>query len=493
MKWIHPGPGGRLCLLLLLLPAPAAAPQKRAPRPRPVSSLLLLKVKKAHLGTGKVLSPAAILVRRGWIQAVGKDLVPPKGAKVLDLGDLEAAPGLVDPWALTFLSPSDRKINHGPGEPTASGLVRLRPGQARELLRSGVTLLCVTPPGPDGPGPGLTVVSPSSSGAPRVLRPLAALVIRFSKAGPRDPLAPLKAYKSLKKAFEKARDYKKKRDRARKEEKEYQKKWKDYLEALKKLHLGKKKKPGKGKGAPPGKAQGKGSKPASRPAGPPASRKEGPRSRPAGKGRAKAASQKPGKPPVRPKRPAPFKADPAQEALAAALEKKIPVRIEAHTRLEVKKALQLAWEFELRAVLVEPWEVEKEDLDRASLMKVVVLYGPLDRPALPFGKLGFRPGLLSLWTKAGCPVALGTRGVLSPRFLRDQAALARSMGLTAGRALQAVTLAAARASGVENLAGSLEKGKRADILFFAGDPADPSLPPKRVMVGGRFLHKEVRL
>ncbi len=470
----HKGPGapGRLLPALFLFPflALPALPQKRTPFRR-FGAPLLIRVKKAYLGTGKVLAPASLLVARGRIQAVGKSLPPPKGAKVLDLRDLVAAPGLVDPWALTFLAPSDRRGTHGPADPTARGLVRLRPSQARDLLRSGVTALCVAPPGPDGVGPAPAAVSPASSGLPRILRAPSALEIRFSQAGStRDPLAPLRVYKSLKKAFEKAKEYKKKRDQAQKEEKEYQKKWKEYLAALKKRRGKKKKTP----------AKAAGSRPSSRPAK-------------KAKGKKPSAPSKPGKPPVRPKRPAPFKTDPAQEPLAAALEGKIPVRIEAHTALEVKKALQLAWEFELRAVLVEPWEVDPEDLDRACRMGVTVLYGPLDRPEPGYGLLGFRPRLLSLWARAGCPVALGTRGVLSPRFLRDQAALACSMGLTPAQALQAVTQAAARAAGVEDLAGSLEKGKRADILFFAGDPLDPALPPERVMAGGRFLPKEVRL
>ena len=480
MNWKPTGPKGPwpgvspLLLPLLALPLPA---QKR-PSPGKSGLPLLIQVKKAHLGTGKVLSPASILVGRGKILAVGKHLVPPKGARRVDLGNLEAAPGLVDPWALTFLAPSDRRRSHGPAEPTARGLVRLRPSQARDLLLSGVTALCVTPPAGGGLGPSSAGVAPTPSGPPRLLQPLAALAIRFSQAGPSDPLAPLKVYQSLKKAFEKAKKYKEKRDRARREERAYRKKWKAYLAALRKAHS--KKKPASRKA--PGRTS-------SRPSSKRARRAS---SRPA-PSRGKGKASRGGSPPARPKRPVPFKIDPVQEVLAAALDKKIPVRFEAHTALEVKKALQLAWEFELRPVLVEPWEVDGSDLERASRMGVTVLYGPLDRPDPGFGQPGFRPALLQLWIRAGCPLALGTRGVLSPRFLRDQASLARSMGLTPTQALQAVTLWAARASGMEKWVGSLEKGKRADILFFAGDPADPTLAPARVMVGGRFLAKEVRL
>jgi len=421
-------------------------------------------------------------VARGKIRAVAPSLRAPKGARLLDLGDMEAAPGLVDPWTSTFLAPSDLKKSHGPEASTASGLVRLRPSQARELLRAGVTLLAVTPAGKDGLGPQAALAAPDPTGVPQVLRAPSALQVRFSQAGPKqNPLAPLQLYQSLEKSFQKAKDYRKKRDQARKAEKEYRKKWRDYLEALKRLR---KSSPGK----TPGKA------PATRPASSPASK---PSSRPASRRAAKASAPakkggKPAKAPVRPKRPAPFKTDPTLEVLAAALEGKIPVRFEAHTALEVKKALQLAWKFRLKTVLVEPWEIDPEDLPRAAELKAVVLYGPLDRPRPAFGEPGFRPALLSRWTAAGLPVALGTRGVLAPRFLRDQAALARSLGLSRSRALQAVTQAAARAAGAASLAGSLEAGKRADILFFRGDPTDPSIPPERIMVGGRFLPKEAR-
>lgn len=66
-------------------------------------------------------------------------------------------------------------------------------------------------------------------------------------------------------------------------------------------------------------------------------------------------------------------------------------------------------------------------------------------------------------------------------------------GLDRKIALRAVTLEPAELLGVEKHVGSLEKGKDANLLFFSGDPLEPSTKLEAVMLDGKFVHGEVSL
>ena len=60
------------------------------------------------------------------------------------------------------------------------------------------------------------------------------------------------------------------------------------------------------------------------------------------------------------------------------------------------------------------------------------------------------------------------------------------------RALEAVTLAPARALGVADAAGSLEPGKLADVVVWSGDPFEYSSRADLVLIGGREVPQTSR-
>lgn len=68
--------------------------------------------------------------------------------------------------------------------------------------------------------------------------------------------------------------------------------------------------------------------------------------------------------------------------------------------------------------------------------------------------------------------------------LRLTAAVAVRDGLDAALARRALTSVPARLLGVENEAGALAAGKRADLVVFGGDPLDLSAPVRLVLAGG---------
>ncbi len=97
-------------------------------------------------------------------------------------------------------------------------------------------------------------------------------------------------------------------------------------------------------------------------------------------------------------------------------------------------------------------------------------------------------------------VRAGAKLALTPRFdtvqshrewLPDIGRLI-GQGLSREAALAAVTLEAARALGLEKELGSLEKEKTANIVFWNGDPFEPSSRVQAVMLGGEFVVGEVK-
>ena len=92
-------------------------------------------------------------------------------------------------------------------------------------------------------------------------------------------------------------------------------------------------------------------------------------------------------------------------------------------------------------------------------------------------------------------VRAGAKLVLTPRqeseqgfrdWLPDVGRLV-GQGLSREAALAAVTLEAARALGLEERLGSLEKEKSANIVFWSGDPLEPSSRVEAVMLAGKFV------
>ena len=72
--------------------------------------------------------------------------------------------------------------------------------------------------------------------------------------------------------------------------------------------------------------------------------------------------------------------------------------------------------------------------------------------------------------KAGVPVAMGTDGGLETGWQPSEMANMVEFGMTPMQSLEASTLKAAEALGLDHLVGSLEVDKQADLLVVDGDP-----------------------
>ena len=75
-----------------------------------VHPILLHAARLIELNTGRVISPAEVLVEGERISAVGPSVPHPAGTEVLDLGDRTLMPGLIDAHVHLFLHPGEEDL-----------------------------------------------------------------------------------------------------------------------------------------------------------------------------------------------------------------------------------------------------------------------------------------------------------------------------------------------------------------------------------------------
>lgn len=170
------------------------------------------------------------------------------------------------------------------------------------------------------------------------------------------------------------------------------------------------------------------------------------------------------------------------EALQPVLEGKLPLVLNAHRAADIVQALRFASEEKLRLVIVggsEAWLVTDE-LKRAS---VPVLLVPSELVPGSFEQLRTRDDVATKLEKAGVRVGIACSD-RSRRRLRQEAGIAVSYGLPRAKALEAITLAPAISLGLEKDVGSVERGKRADLVLWSGDPLELSSFAEKVFIGG---------
>jgi imidazolonepropionase-like amidohydrolase len=165
-------------------------------------------------------------------------------------------------------------------------------------------------------------------------------------------------------------------------------------------------------------------------------------------------------------------ADAKLDALAAALKKEIPVLFAAHRADDILTALRIAKEFDLDARLVLATEayLVADEIARAKVP--VVLHPTMQRVGANMETFHSQLCNACVLATKKVPLAIGSgfEGyVPKTRVLRHEASVAAVNGLGHDRALEAITLGAARLLGVEKTRGSIEKGKVADLVLYDGD------------------------
>lgn len=174
------------------------------------------------------------------------------------------------------------------------------------------------------------------------------------------------------------------------------------------------------------------------------------------------------------------------EAFQPVLAGRLPLVVTAHRVFDIRNALRLGREFNLRLVLsgaAEGWMIAGE-IARAQVPVLVV---PLSN--IPsFNGLGARYENAARLADAGVKVALVAGGDShNARLVRQEAGNAVSYGMDYDAALRAVTLAPAEILGMQDRYGSLEPGKIANVVVWSGDPFEFSTTVQRVLIRGRDI------
>jgi len=172
--------------------------------------------------------------------------------------------------------------------------------------------------------------------------------------------------------------------------------------------------------------------------------------------------------------------DPSLEALQPVLERKIPVVMEASSQREIERALDLAKEFNLRAIIAGGEEADKvaARLKAEGVPVLATLNFPrrpqqtADADPEPLRMLRARvdaPKLAAKLQQAGVKFAFEDGGMSNWTEFLANAGRAVENGLTAEQATRALTLTAAEILGVSDRLGSIEPGKIANLTVTRGD------------------------
>ena len=176
--------------------------------------------------------------------------------------------------------------------------------------------------------------------------------------------------------------------------------------------------------------------------------------------------------------------------LSAALNGKMPVIFAAHRADDIRTALRISDEFQLKPIIAlgtEAWMLADELAQR----KVPVIVHPtMQRPGDSMETLHTLMHNAMILKEKGVPIVIGTSYeayVPKTRNLRSEAGLAAVTGLGHENALAAITIDAAKLLNIDKTHGSIEPGKVADLVLYDGDPFEHTTHVTKTLMDGKVV------
>jgi imidazolonepropionase-like amidohydrolase len=188
--------------------------------------------------------------------------------------------------------------------------------------------------------------------------------------------------------------------------------------------------------------------------------------------------------------------NPRLQSLVPYARREKPVIIQVQRRQEIVDALKLADELNLKVILsgaIDAWKVA----DELKRRDVPVIVGPtMALPQERYDPYEAPYSCLARLHEAGVRFCIRSAGTTNTRNLPYEAAMAVSYGLPAEEGLKAVTLYPAQILGVADQLGSIETGKRANLVLTDGDLLQAATQVKALFIDGQPLEpvsKQTRL
>ena len=194
--------------------------------------------------------------------------------------------------------------------------------------------------------------------------------------------------------------------------------------------------------------------------------------------------------------------EPALDALAPALDRRMPVAFDANEEREIVRALAFAKEFNLDPIIVGGAEAANVIDDLKAAKARVIVSANFQAAGGGGGRGGGRGGgevdtpirvtrmrqnaakVPAALEKAGIPFAFASGGLQTPgEFVRSVARAVKEGGLAEDAALKALTVNAAKLAGAGDRLGTIEKGKIANVIVTEGNLLD-SARIRHVFVAG---------
>jgi imidazolonepropionase-like amidohydrolase len=182
-------------------------------------------------------------------------------------------------------------------------------------------------------------------------------------------------------------------------------------------------------------------------------------------------------------RPSAPKRDLKLESLQPYLKRERPVVLTADTTSDVKVALELAREFNLKVILSGVMRADSM-FDEIAALKVPVVLGEIydsPRSNQRYDAIFRVPAELA---KRGVKIAFASYDSHQVRNLPYAAGYAVAYGLPYEEAMKALTIYPAEIWGVADRLGSLEAGKVANVVVANGDPLELKTDVKMVFIQG---------
>lgn len=172
--------------------------------------------------------------------------------------------------------------------------------------------------------------------------------------------------------------------------------------------------------------------------------------------------------------------------VVAALKKEMPVRIHAHRADDIITAVRFAEEFDLDLRIEHCTEGH---LIAEELRGLKVSVGPTltRRSKIELKNKSWKT--YQVLTAHGIEVSITTDHPYTPvQYLNISASLAVREGLDEQKALEGITILAARNLGVEDRIGSIELGKDADLVLWSHHPFHYLAKPIITMINGQKIY-----